>query len=151
VASKRNHLGQLRTTLNRFAAKFPGEILPITPKGIDAWLRSFEVSATTRHSMLRCVKAFFAFVHGRTYLPEDKTTFADHIRLVKSAGEDVSVLTPEIMDRILHAAPPHLVPTLAIGPLSSIDSRSSLLVPSVSSMRTLRITASLGTSQIFTF
>lgn len=34
------YLGQLKTTLNRFAAKFPGEVLNATSQEIDAWLRS---------------------------------------------------------------------------------------------------------------
>ena len=34
------YLGQLRTTLNRFATKFPGPILEVTGLDMDAWLRS---------------------------------------------------------------------------------------------------------------
>ena len=34
------YLGQLRTTLNRFATKFPGPILEVTGLDVDAWLRS---------------------------------------------------------------------------------------------------------------
>jgi hypothetical protein len=66
------YLGQLRTTLNRFAAKFPGEILEATSQEIDAWLRSLDVAAGTRNSMLRCIKVFFSFARERNYLPEDR-------------------------------------------------------------------------------
>lgn len=50
------YLGQLRTTLNRFATKFPGPILEVTGPDVDAWLRSLEISPVTRNSMLRCIK-----------------------------------------------------------------------------------------------
>jgi integrase len=114
------YLGQLRTTLNRFAAKFPGAIIGITPKEIDAWLRSLEVAPTTRNSMLRCIKVFFSFARSHNYLPEEKTTSADNIRLVKSASDDVSVFTPDRMRKLLHAAPPRLLPILAIGAFAGI-------------------------------
>ena len=114
------YLGQLRTTLNRFATRFPGEVLDATSQEIDAWLRSLEVAPGTRNSMLRCIKVFFSFARGRNYLPEDKSTAADNVRLVKSVSDDVSVFTPDQMRTILHAAPPRLLPILAIGAFSGI-------------------------------
>jgi hypothetical protein len=63
------YLGQLKTTLNRFAARFPGEILDATSQEIDAWLRSLEVAPGTRNSMLRCIKVFFSFPPTRPRIP----------------------------------------------------------------------------------
>jgi integrase len=114
------YLGQLKTTLNRFATRFPGEILEVTANDIDAWLRSLDVAAGTRNSMLRCIKVFFSFARGRNYLPEDKSTAADNVRLVKSGSDDVTVFTPQTLEQILHAAPPRLIPILAIGAFSGI-------------------------------
>jgi integrase len=114
------YLGQLKTTLNRFGARFPGEILEVTANDIDAWLRSLDVAAGTRNSMLRCIKVFFSFARGRNYLPEDKSTAADNVRLVKSGSDDVTVFTPQTLEKILHAAPPRLIPILAIGAFSGI-------------------------------
>ena len=114
------YLGQLKTTLNRFAARFPGEVMDATSQEIDAWLRSLDVAPGTRNSMLRCIKVFFSFARGRNYLPEDKSTAADNVRLVKSVSDDVSVFTPDQMRTILHASPPRLLPILAIGAFSGI-------------------------------
>jgi hypothetical protein len=108
------YLGQLKTTLNRFAAKFPGEILDITSQEIDAWLRSLDVAPGTRNSMLRCIKVFFSFARSRNYLPEDRSTAADSVRLIRSASDRVTIFTPQQMETILHAAPPH---RLQSGPL----------------------------------
>ena len=114
------YLGQLKTTLNRFATKFPGEVLDATSQEIDAWLRSLEVAPGTRNTMLRCIKVFFSFARSRNYLPEDRSTAADSVRLVKNVSDDVSVFTPEQMETILHAAPPRLIPILAIGAFAGI-------------------------------
>jgi hypothetical protein len=59
------YLGQLRTTLNRFATRFPGPILEVTGPDVDAWLRALEISAVTRNSMLRCIKVLFSFAKGQ--------------------------------------------------------------------------------------
>ena len=114
------YLGQLKTTLNRFATKFPGEVLDATSQEIDAWLRSLDVAPGTRNSMLRCIKVFFSFARGRNYLPEDRNTAADSVRLVRNVSEDVTLFTPGEMATILHAAPPRLIPILAIGAFSGI-------------------------------
>lgn len=114
------YLGQLKTTLNRFATRFPGEVLDATAQEIDAWLRSLEVAAGTRNSMLRCIKVFFSFARSRNYLPEDKSTAADNVRLVKSGTDDVTIFTPDQMRKLLHGAPPRLIPILAIGAFSGI-------------------------------
>jgi len=42
------YLGQLRTTMNRFAARFPGPILEVTGPDVGAWLRALEISAVRR-------------------------------------------------------------------------------------------------------
>jgi integrase len=70
--------------------------------------------------MLRCIKVFFSFARSRNYLPEDKGTAADNVRLVKSVTDDVTIFTPDQMRTILHAAPPRLLPILAIGAFSGI-------------------------------
>ena len=114
------YLGQLRTTLNRFAAKFPGEILEATSQEIDAWLRSLDVAAGTRNSMLRCIKVFFSFARERNYLPEDRGTAADTVKLVKNVSDNYSGGSPKQMATILHAAPPRMIPILAIEAFTGI-------------------------------
>jgi integrase len=114
------YLGQLRTTLNRFAAQFPGAILEIAGADIDGWLRGLDIAAVTRNSMLRCVKVLFSFARTQNYLPEERATAVDQIQLVRVKSDDVTIFTPETMAKILHAAPPALIPILAIGAFSGI-------------------------------
>ena len=115
-----SYLGQLRTTLNRFAIKFPGPILEITGPDVDAWLRSLAISAVTRNSMLRCIKVLFSFAKGQNYLPDEKTTAVEQVQLVRVKSDDVVIFTPDEMAMLLHHAPPDLIPILAIGAFAGI-------------------------------
>ena len=114
------YIGQLRTTLNRFATKFPGPILEIAGPDIDTWLRSLEISPVTRNSMLRCVKVLFSFAKSQNYLPDERATAVEQIQQVRVKSDDVTIFTPEEMTTLLHNAPPELVPILAIGAFSGI-------------------------------
>ncbi len=114
------YLGQLRTTLNRFAAKFPGPILEVTGPDVDAWLRSLDIVAVTRNSMLRCIKVLFSFAKAQNYLPDEKTTAVEQIQQVRVKSDDTTIFSPEEMEKLLHNAPPELVPILAIGAFAGI-------------------------------
>jgi len=114
------HLGQIRSVLNRFAAAHPGPIIGITTPDIDAWLRDLKVSLTSRNSMLTYVKLLFSFALAHNYLPEGRKTAAEQLRKVRVQGGDVEIFTPAQLRKILDAAPPHLIPLLAIGAFSGI-------------------------------
>jgi len=114
------YLGQLRTTLNRFAAKFTGPIMEITGPDVDAWLRSLQIAPVTRNSMLRCIKVLFSFAKAQNYLPREKATAVELIHQVRVKLDDVVLFTPEQMTTLLHHASPDLVPILAIGAFAGI-------------------------------
>ena len=114
------YLGQLRTTLNRFATKFPGPILEVTGPDVDAWLRSLDIVAVTRNSMLRCIKVLFSFAKAQNYLPDEKNTAVEQMQQVRVKSEDTTIFSPEEMAKLLHHAPPDLVPILAIGAFAGI-------------------------------
>ena len=114
------YLGQLRTTLNRFATRFPGPILEVTGPEVDAWLRSLDIAAVTRNSMLRCIKVLFSFAKAQNYLPDEKNTAVEQMQQVRVKSEDTTIFSPEEMAKLLHNAPPDLVPILAIGAFAGI-------------------------------
>ena len=114
------YLGQLRTTLNRFATKFSGPILEVTGPDVDAWLRSLDVATVTRNSMLRCIKVLFSFAKAQNYLPDEKNTAVEQMQQVRVKSEDTTIFSPEEMAKLLHHAPPDLVPILAIGAFAGI-------------------------------
>ena len=114
------YLGQLRTTLNRFALKFACPIIEVTGPDVDAWLRSLNISPVTRNSMLRCIKVLFSFAKAQNYLPSEKATAVELIQQVRVKLDDVTVFTPDEMTTLLHSASPELVPILAIGAFAGI-------------------------------
>ncbi len=118
--SKR-HLGQLRSILIRFAAAHPGPILDITSADVDAWLRSLNVAPSTRNSIQLYLNLLFSFALEQNYLPEGKPTATGQLRKLRvTKGTDVGIHTPDQFRTIIHAAPPHLVPLLAIGAFAGI-------------------------------
>lgn len=115
------YLSNLKTVLTRFGAAFPGEILGISSSDIDGWLRGLGLSAKSRNGMLICVKVLFSFARSQNCLPAEQMTAAEQLKKVKIKNEDdVAVFTPDTMRKILHAAPPHLIPILAVGAFSGI-------------------------------
>ena len=114
------YLGQLRTTLNRFAVKFACPIIEVTGPDVDAWLRSLSISPVTRNSMLRCIKVLFTFAKAQNYLPSEKATAVELMQQVRVKLDDVTVFTPDEMTTLLHSASPELVPILAIGAFAGI-------------------------------
>ena len=119
--ASKSYRTQLKSILVRFGDAFPCEMPGITTAEIDAWLRGHKLSIGSRNSMLLCIKVLFAFARKRGYLPADRTTAAEALTKIKAKSDsDVTVFTPEQMAKILHAAPPHLIPILAIGAFSGI-------------------------------
>ena len=118
--ASRTYVAQLKTVLNRFAEAFPGDIIGINSSDIDAWLRGLEVSTSSRNGMLICVKVLFSYARTQNCLPAEQMTAAEQIKKVKIKRDDVSVFSPEEMRTVLHAAPIHLIPILAIGAFSGI-------------------------------
>jgi integrase len=114
------YLRLLKTTLTRFAAKFPGDLIEVDTHQIDAWLRSLDVAAYTRNSMLRCIKILFSYARSRNYLPDDRKTAAENLKVSKVVTENSAIFSPETMTRILHHASTDLIPILAIGAFSGI-------------------------------
>jgi len=119
--ASKTYVSQLKTILNRFAEAFPGEILGVSSSDIDAWLRGFKVSASSRNSMLVCVKVLFSYARSQNCLPAEQMTAPEQLKKVKiKKDDDISVFTPAEMRKILHAAPPHLIPIIAVGAFSGI-------------------------------
>ncbi|MHC5066928.1 MAG: tyrosine-type recombinase/integrase, partial [Planctomycetota bacterium] len=114
------YLGQLRTTLNRFADQFPNQITTVTAADIDGWLRGLGIAPGTRNSMLRCIKVLFSFAKNRSYLPADRSTEAEKVALVKVKRDDPAIFTPDQFSKLLDAAEPDLIPILAIGGFAGI-------------------------------
>jgi hypothetical protein len=115
------YVANLKTVLTRFGVAFPGEILGIGSSEIDGWLRGLNLAPKSRSGMLICVKVLFSFARSQNCLPAEQMTAAEQIKKMRiKDDEEISTFTPAEMRKILHAAPPHIVPILAIGAFTGI-------------------------------
>ena len=121
VASKRQdgvshrYLLQLQSNLRRFASDFPGPISHILRDQIDDWLRARGVATRSRNALLATIRVLFSFAKKRSYLPANEVSEAEALDKVRTGDLDTQIFSPGRMRTILHAAPPRLVPILAIG------------------------------------
>lgn len=117
----KSYVANLKSVLTRFGKAFPGEILAVSSSEIDAWIRGLDLAPKSRNGMLICVKVLFSFARTHNYLPAEQKTAAEQLKKVKIKNNDnTPVFTPKEMQRIIHAAPPHLIPILAIAAFSGI-------------------------------
>lgn len=114
------HQSQLRSVFNRFAAAFPGPILDVTSTDVDTWLRGLGVVQSSRNGILRYVNMLFSYAQAHDYLPEGRATATSGLKKAKVVSGDTAIFTPDQLAAILHAAPPHMLPLLAIGAFSGI-------------------------------
>ncbi|NNC89937.1 MAG: hypothetical protein HKN82_15880 [Akkermansiaceae bacterium] len=106
---------QLQSNLRRFAAAFDLPITHVQRDQIDDWLRERDLKPRSRNSLLATVRVLFSFARKRSYLPANEKTEAEAVDKVKAPDVETAIFTPEEFRKILHAAPPHLIPILAIG------------------------------------
>ena len=106
---------QLQSNLRRFAGVFDLPITHVQRDQIDDWLRARDLKPRSRNSLLTTVRVLFSFARKRSYLPANEPTEAEAVDKVKAADVDTAIFSPDEFRRILHAAPPHLIPILAIG------------------------------------
>ncbi len=119
--SKR-YLAQLRSDLNRFTEFFRCPILHVKSEQIDEWLRSLKVAPRTRNGTLTSVRTLFSFAKSRSYLPKNEITEADALNKSEVGDTDTVIFEPAVMRKLLNAAPPQLIPFLAIGAFAGLRS-----------------------------
>lgn len=95
-------------------------ILEIRSSQIDDWLRAQGVAPRTRNALLATVRVLFSFAKKRSYLPKSEVTEAELVTKVKTGDVDTEIFTPEEFDPLIQAAPPRLIPILAIGAFAGL-------------------------------
>jgi integrase len=120
VAKKQDGLShryqlQLQSNLRRFAADFDVPISHIRRDQIDDWLRKRGVAIRSRNGLLATIRVLFSFAKKRAYLPVGDVTEAEALDKIRAGDVETQIFTPEQFAKILHAAPPNLIPILAIG------------------------------------
>jgi integrase len=118
------HIRDTKLRLDRFAKTFPGQIMAISTKDINAWLRGMrslkrnevggEISGRTRNNMRGAVVQLFNFAKENNYLPNDLATAADPAKRAKEFGGENDVFTPGELETLVTKAPEWLIPSLVL-------------------------------------
>jgi len=115
--SKR-YLNDLAYRLVRFAMAFPNQMVAtITTAQIDDWLRSLNLAPQSRKNYRRVVYTLFEFAITRGYAVENPVA---ETTTVKVPHKEPGILTVQQTARLLEAAPPDILPYVAIGAFAGL-------------------------------
>lgn len=112
------YLGDLNYKLNRFAGDHGERLMSeITPANVDAWLEGLGVAAVTRNGFHRVLRVFFEWGTKRGYCAENPARAAE---VAKETPKRVPIFEPGEIRLILNAAPPELLPVIALGAFAGL-------------------------------
>jgi integrase len=112
------YLGDLRSRLGQFATSMADKsVAAITAREVDEWLRSLNVSATTRNNFRRVLIVAFNFAVDRGY---SVTNPAEKSAKAKVIEGKVGILTVSQTARLLEASSRELLPFVAIGAFAGL-------------------------------
>lgn len=114
------YLVQLRSDLKRFAAAFQMPVGGVATDQLETWLLSLGVSPRTRDNLRTSLTTFFSFCRANGYLPQHLPTAADAIQKIKVPETDVVVFSPQQLQALLNAAPPSMIPYIALGAFAGL-------------------------------
>jgi len=108
----RRYVADLKSKLGRFALSF-GErlVCDITSQQLDEWLRSLDVNVISRDAYRRNLGVMFELARRRGYCAQN---VAAEIRFSKRHKDEVTVLSPRQIARLLQVCSSELVPYIAI-------------------------------------
>jgi integrase len=112
------HLADLRYRLGHFSASF-GEapVRTLTPRVLEDWLHALELSPTSVNNFRARLCTLFNYALKRSYLSTNPLLAVEPIKVVEEAPE---IFTPSQLQEVLEAAPPDLVPALAVGAFAGL-------------------------------
>lgn len=114
------YIGDLRYKLNKFADDHAGLLLSeITPVSLEQWLEGLGVSAVTRNGYRRVLTVFFEWGGKRGYCDRENNVARD-TEVAEEVEEEVAIFTPGEMRVVLNAAPPELLPVIALGAFAGL-------------------------------
>ncbi len=115
------YVKDLELRLGRFAEAFQKQIADVRGHDVDDWLRKLEVGARSRINYRRTLQTLFEYSKSRRYVPSDFNEL-DAVAEPREEATEIEIFTPEEIVKLLAAAPPALVPSLAIGAFAGLRS-----------------------------
>ena len=113
------YLGDLRSTLRRFATEFPRPITQVLAQELRGYITAYKGCAITKNNVRKNIRTLFHFAQSHGYLPKGETE-ADDLPRVKETPLPIEIYTPAQMATLLHHAEADLRPFLAIGAFAGL-------------------------------
>lgn len=107
------YLKEIRYRLGSFAKAFNLEVHELVAQDVADYLEGLKLHSRSFNNQLSMLRTFFRFCQARGWL-------STHVNLLSraerrsGAGSEIEIFTPEELRRLLVAAPPRIVPYLAI-------------------------------------
>lgn len=112
-----------RSHLRRFAGKVSGRISEVTVADINQFLTGLkQLSPVSKNSLRRNIVTMFSFAKKQGYLHADRKTAAEQSERFKEPETEITIFTPNEMERMLLVANVRILPMLAIGAFAGIRS-----------------------------
>jgi integrase len=113
------YMEDLRSRLNRFADAFAVDCDTITTGQIQDWLDGLNLAPQTYVNFRRVLYSFFRHAEARSYVPVNPVVGTERVKVKRG---DVQIFTPAEITRLLAAAEPDFVASLAIGAFAGLRS-----------------------------
>ncbi len=113
------YIEDLRGRLNRFAADCRKDCCDVTTADVQAWLDGEKLGAQSYANFRRVLHLLFEFAVSRGFAADNPVAGVER---VKVRGGETEIFTPGEMVRLLGAASPEFLPSLAIGAFAGLRS-----------------------------
>ncbi len=113
------YLQDLRYRLNQFADAFKRDLCNVTTAQVQEWLDGHKLSPQGYTNFRRVLHLLFKFAVARGYAADNPL---GEVERVKVRNGDIEVFTPVEIARLLAAASPEYLPSLAIGAFAGLRS-----------------------------
>lgn len=113
------YMGDLKGRLDRFADDCKRDACKVTTADVQAWLDGLNLSPQSYRNYRTVLHTLFAFAVARGYAADNPV---EGVEQVKVRGGDVQIYSPVEIARLLAAATPDYLPSLAIGAFAGLRS-----------------------------
>lgn len=112
-----------KNSLKRFTDRVSGNITDVTVADINRFLKGLDgLGPVSKNGIRRNIVTMFGYAKKQGYLHPDRKTAAEQSDSFKVPDKEISIFTPEEMERLLLAAHARILPLIAIGGFAGIRS-----------------------------
>ena len=113
------HVDDLRSRLDRFAAKAPVRIMEVSASSIQDFLLGLKLAPRSINNFRTSISNLFSFARMRRYIPAESDPLKD-VPEVKQPQGEVEIYTPEEVKRMIDQASAEFLPYVVTGAFAGL-------------------------------